>query len=1117
MPKFLRRTLLLMITAAAFTGLRAQNNFWQTTSESGFARSGKRAIAPTSFGAYKLDTTALLSALTTAPTEFTEAAKNNPLVITLPMPDGTTERFSIVYSPIMEPELQAKFPNIRTYSGQGIDDKTTTIRMDWTEFGFHAQVRSVNANKAFYIDPYAQGEKTQYMSYRRQDLPRTKEYMEGVVEEQMAGLTGLAQRTNAGICLGSTLRTYRAAVACTHQYATAVGATTIAQALSAIVTTMNRVTGIYESELSVRLVLIANENLIIFPDAASDPFTGNDVATTLIAESQTQITNRIGTANFDIGHTFSTGAGGLAGLGVVCNPTQKARGVTGSTLPVGDAYDVDFVAHEMGHQFGGNHTFNATTSNCGGGNRSVTTSVEPGSGITIMAYAGICTTNDLAAHSIPYFHTISQLEIGTYITTGTGSTCGTTSNTGDIIPVVNAGADYTIPFSTPFMLTGSATDGNNSEVLTYSWEEFDNGAGANWNSGAAPFFRSFTPSLSATRTFPQMSDIIAGTTTRGEFLPSTAQSLNFRLTARDNRPNGGGSCSDDMILNVSGTNGPFTVTSQNTATAWTAGNTATITWNVAGTNAAPFNATNVSILFSADGGYTYPYTLVASTPNNGTANITIPSLKTGSGRVMVKAIGNVFFNINTGNISISSSCAAEGAVVSPATPVAALYGTAPLNLSLAPQFSTVFAPSSSIVNADPVTSLSLYTTATSTCDGPYCNMYKYKTFQFVVSQTGSYTFNRSGAGSVFGIYYPVFDPGNLCTNVVANNWSGGTLASFSANLTAGQAYTLVIGVYTGSSSGSGGCTDQAFNTSASNTLPFAFSISVTPPAGGAIYNGTAVYTNPGGSFNYAYVVVNNATNNIVSIGGTNLTNSATYPIGQYTIYGLSYANSIANLNTYVGGSFANFANQIMTNPSTFCANLSKNTVTVNVTGTFTVQFTELKARKRGETVALDWGTVTEQNSSHFIVQRSSNGSNFEKEIGTVKAAGNSSSELKYDFVDVAPLKGWNYYRIKQVDVDGKYIYSNTAAVNFEKGNGLMVIYPNPAKDQLNVEYTTERSGKLELQVIDSKGAVLMARKMNVTTGRNIESMNISSLSQGMYLLKYVDTDGNISFSKFIKQ
>lgn len=1112
MPKLLRRTLLMALSALAFIELHAQNNFWQATPESSFTTSGsqKRMIVPVAFQSYKLNTTALLAALATAPAEFTEAAKNNPLILSLPMPDGSMARFAVVYSPIMEPALQAQFPNIRTYSGQGIDDKAATLKMDWTEFGFHAQVRSVTEGHAFYIDPFAQGETTQYISYYRKDLPATnKQFIEqGVIKEEMGSLNGLAARTNAGICLGSQLRTYRLAVACTGEYAVAVGASTVAQALSAVTTTVNRVDGIYETELSVRLTLIGNESLILFTDATTDPFTGNNNANTLITESQNVITANIGTANFDIGHTFSTGAGGLAGLGVVCSASQKARGVTGSPAPVGDAYDVDYVAHEMGHEFGGNHTFNATTSNCGGGNRNAGTAVEPGSGITIMAYAGICgATNDLAAHSIPYFHAISENEIANYITGGVGSFCGTVTNTGNSVPVVNAGSNYTIPFSTPFMLTGSATDVNNSEVLTYSWEEIDPGpVGGNWNSGTAPFFRSFSPTLSPTRYFPQLSDVIGQTTSIGEILPASAQTLNFRLTARDNRANGGGVCSADMVLTVNGTAGPFTVTSQNTATSWTANgtNTATITWNVAGTNLAPVNAANVAILFSADGGYTYPYTILASTPNDGSQSITIPSVRTSKGRIMVKAVGNVFFNINTADITVTTACNAEGAMVAPSTTVSAQYGTAPLNLSLSAQYATAFAPSGQITTSDPSTNLTALTSGVCT---NYSNKFNYDTYTFTVSQTGSYTFVRTGAGSVYNIYQTSFTPGSGCVNLVTSNLETtvGTSASVSVNLTAGVTYILVIGMY-----GPDASTSNA-------SLPFSYSFSVTPPAGGAIYNGSGIFIDPGAGFNYTYVIVNNATGNIVAIGAPNLTNSSTFPIGQYTVYGLSYASSIANLNSFVGGSLSNFATQVMNNPSTFCANLSKNTVTVNVTGTFPVKFTALKARKHGDKVDLDWGTVTEQNTSHFMVQRSANGSEFSAEIGSVQAAGNSNSQLNYYFTDVTPLRGWNYYRIRQVDLDGRFTFSNIAAVNFEKGNGLMVIYPNPAKDQLNVEYTSERSGRLELQVIDSKGAVLMSEKMTVTTGRNLETLNIATLSQGMYLLKYIDADGNISFSKFVKQ
>jgi hypothetical protein len=190
---------------------------------------------------------------------------------------------------------------------------------------------------------------------------------------------------------------------------------------------------------------------------------------------------------------------------------------------------------------------------------------------------------------------------------------------------------------------------------------------------------------------------------------------------------------------------------------------------------------------------------------------------------------------------------------------------------------------------------------------------------------------------------------------------------------------------------------------------------------------------------------------------------------------------------------------------------------VNVTGTFPVQFTALKARKNGDKVNLDWGTVTEQNSSHFIVQRSANGTEFNTEIGRVQAAGNSTNQLNYRSDDLTPLKGWNYYRIKQLDLDGKFIYSNIASVNFAKDNSLMVLYPNPTKDVLNIEYTSERAGKLELQVIDCKGAVMMKQNLSVAAGRNIETINVSMLSQGMYILRYLDSDGSVSFIKFVKQ
>ncbi|MEI2747185.1 MAG: reprolysin-like metallopeptidase [Ferruginibacter sp.] len=674
----------------------------------------------------------------------------------------------------------------------------------------------------------------------------------GVLPAESNGKETINSFVAGGPCLAGTLRSYRLAVACTGEYAQAVGGTTAPLLHSAIVTSVNRVNGVYEQEVSVRLVLIANNNLIEFLTPAGDQFTGNDNATILINESQTVINNNIGSANYDIGHTFSTGGGGLAQLGCVCT-ANKARGITGLPNPVGDAYDIDFVAHEIGHQFGGQHTFNANTGNCLG-NGSATANAEPGSGSTIMAYAGICTnTNDLQPNSDPHFHAISFDQIGTFTRSGSGSTCGTTINTGNTAPVVNAGSDYTIPVSTPFMLTGTATDANN-DVITYSWEQIDvGGTFSNWNapSGAtAPLFRSFRPSTSNTRIFPRMSDIVNNVTTIGEVLPATARTVKFRLTARDNRSGGGGICYDEANVITSGATA-FNVTSQATATTWVANgtNTATITWTVAGTTAAPFNVANVDILFSTDGGYTYPYTLLSNTPNDGSQVITIPAATTTKGRVMVKSIGNIFFDINLGDITISSTCGAEGAVVAPATTVTSSAGSAPLNLGLSPQYSTPLTIAGTLQTTDPVSSLAVLNTATSSC-AAFLNEMKYDTYVFTPSTTATYTFTLTGVfPTVMNLYSTSFDPSNSCTNFLRSNSSFTSPnvsigASLSQALTAGNTYVIVVGTFS--------------NTQP--TLPAPYSVAVASvPAGGNIYGGSGIYINPGAGFNYAYVIVNNAT------------------------------------------------------------------------------------------------------------------------------------------------------------------------------------------------------------------------------------------------------------------
>ena len=319
-----------------------------------------------------------------------------------------------------------------------------------------------------------------------------------------------------------SLRIYRLACAATAEYTAYFGGT-VPAGLAAIVTAINRVTGVYESELGIRLELVAGNDLIVYMNTGTEPYS-NGNPTALLTQNQANLDAVIGSTNYDIGHVFSTAGGGLAGVGVACVAGIKAMGETGTYPPVGDAFYIDYVAHEIGHQFGASHSFNSSTNACGGGNRCATTAYEPGSGSTIMSYAGICSTDNLQSHSGAYFHSASLEQILSYTTTGAGGSSTSVTSTSNGAPAVSAGPNYTIPMGTPFTLTATGSDPN-TESLTYCWEERDLGPSIKLgtpDNGSSPLFRSFNPTTSPARTFPQLSDILNHTTTPGEMLPAKA-------------------------------------------------------------------------------------------------------------------------------------------------------------------------------------------------------------------------------------------------------------------------------------------------------------------------------------------------------------------------------------------------------------------------------------------------------------------------------------------------------------------------------------------------------------------------------------------------------------------
>ncbi|MFO0834979.1 MAG: M12 family metallo-peptidase [Phycisphaerales bacterium] len=610
---------------------------------------GEAWVRPNAYHAVFLDEAVMRQVLAGAPREGTPEAAH-PVTVTIPKPDGTYARFAAVESPIYQPGFEVRCPDMKTYLGQGIDDPAASVRFDLTVHGLRAQVLSPNGS--YWVDPYTKGEADYSVSYWKQDLTNQHEaewacHFDGKSPTERAA-DGFSTRAAV------TRREFTLAQACTGEYAAKFFSASDTEAVkkskaqAAIVTSVNRVTGVYELEVGARFILVANNLDIVYVNGTTDPYTNNNGGT-MLGENITNCNAVIGSANYDIGHVYSTGGGGVAYLAVVCT-SNKAGGVTGLANPTGDAFYIDYVAHEMGHECGANHTFNSTSGSCNG-NRASSAAYEPGSASTIMGYAGICGTMDLQAHSDAYFVHKSLDEINAHLST---RTCDTEVATGNTTPTANAGADYTIPISTPFMLTGSGSDPNGN-TISYCWEERDLGAALNTftDNGTSPILRSWTGTTDPVRMVPRLANLLANTTAKGEVLPTTSRTINMRLTVRDNVAGGGGTGVDDMKITTTTAAGPFTVTAPNTAVNWSG--VQTVTWNVANTTAAPVSCANVMIELSTDGGNTWPNVLAASTPNDGSQSVTLPNISSTTARVRVRAVGNIFFDISNVNFTLSAA------------------------------------------------------------------------------------------------------------------------------------------------------------------------------------------------------------------------------------------------------------------------------------------------------------------------------------------------------------------------------------------------------------------------------------------------------------------------------
>lgn len=610
------------------------------------------------FRTFEVDTRALHQQLLRAPGEL---SVGNPegTVITLPGYDGRLQRFRVWHNSVLGPQVQAQIPNFRALSGQGIDDPHAVVRLESAPGRLSAMVLSPKGSYA--LEPLHRFESNAVAHHRFEDMiiPAAWQcFVNHVPQPEVEPCTGCGdthEHGTTGRNIGGTLYTFRIAVNGTVEFTNFHGSE--ANAVASVATTINRLDAILRRDLTTALTLVYTKCWT--GDPATDPFT-NSSSSAMLGQSATALNNPPGpgAAAYDLGHVFGTTFGGVAFLDSV-GTTNKHGGVSGSSTPNNVPF-AHLVGHEVGHMFGGRHTFNGTsTSNCLN-NRDIFGAFEPGGGSTIMSYAGICGADNIVTTWDGYYN-VGNIERMLTIRNRAQSN-GVQSATGNSVPLVNAGPDFTIPRQTPFRLTATFSDPDGDPV-TLTWEQNNLPASGTAHAGTPtlssdnttrPLFRSFPPGTSPTRFFPQQSLVLANNfTSPFEFLPNQDRTMRFRATVRDNRATAGGLRWDDTIITVSGE--PFRVTSPNTAVSWPAGSTQTVTWTVGGGSVAP----NVNILLSTNGGASYfsgtATVLASNVPNDGSQPVTLPNTLTSSARIIIEGAGNIFFDTSDTNFTIGSA------------------------------------------------------------------------------------------------------------------------------------------------------------------------------------------------------------------------------------------------------------------------------------------------------------------------------------------------------------------------------------------------------------------------------------------------------------------------------
>ncbi len=849
--------------------------------------------------------------------ENDERTDDNLPTITLPNHLGYPIKFSTKESSVMSPEMEKMFPEFKTYTLQGVDQKLAHGRIFVSPFGVEGLL--IVGNHQVKIEAKDKSNPLVHKAYIPDlNTPFTCGANEEakIIKGQFSGL----RNPNGG-----TERQYEMAIVCTGEFyqSTAFGNNNNTQANAAIVNIINLINVYWNSEMSIRITIF--QTPFLYTNPATDPF--DPTLNTLTTQASTAIHTNFPSGGYDLGHALHgmTGGGGsgVAGVGVVCTNTisgggrVNSRGWSGASSQ--SQLAIRIMTHEVGHMFNSPHTFNGSLANCNTGQHSTNTAYEIGSGTTIMSYAGLCGAHDVQGTQDLYFHSKS-LEL--YFNYVNSTNCSTNTSTGNTPPTVDAticAGPYIIPISTPFELTGSGSDVNNNP-LTYIWEQIDeDGAtvrpthgligSAAASNALAPLFRSFPPSASGfRRSFPSTTLVLANNyTSNFEPLPTVSRTLNFRLTVRDNQIPNGAYAYDNIAVTIDGTKGPLTVTAPNTAVTINAGSSSTITWDVNSTNSI---CNSVNILLSLDGGQTYPVTLAAATANDGTQSVTFPGGLSASttARVRIESVCLTcvrFYDVSNVNFNISSSCNTLGSNVCNISPVTAEEGNNALILSMDVAYGNAFTTKTMVPSGAAIIS-SLHSGSSPFTGG--CTTANFgdraAVARFKPSTSGNYTFNMSGGFAHLTIYQGEYNPSSPCTNFLGSTaYNGGMIFNpMTLNLNACNIYTAVF-----------------FDVAGTNGT-----LTVTPPGGAFVYDHNPP-TSP--NYSYTYAAVNTTNDLIAAVSATS--NFTTLAAGSYCVYGIYYYSGASSPptffdpSTFVGQTLSGLLNSgVCSRSSTNCRPLT---------------------------------------------------------------------------------------------------------------------------------------------------------------------------------------------------